>query len=188
MAENKELKNEKKYYSVEPGKPPIYIQAILYEKKMSAIDFFHITDAFLDWEKQGDDLAVVEPLITLLATWGDDLIFAFNDTMAELLYSIDTRKIAQDVYKGDNFSADKFLYVRCIALINSKRFYNDIVKGRKKLNRNLEFEAILCVPSFAWARVHDKTDNEYPYSAKFCYETMSNVEGWRGTSKFDIYK
>lgn len=33
-----------------------------------------MTDACLDWEKQGDDIAVIEPLVTLLAAWGDDLI------------------------------------------------------------------------------------------------------------------
>ena len=83
MDKDNEVKKERKYYTSGPGKPPIFIQAILYEKKMSAIDFFHLTDACLDWEKQGDDIAVIEPLVTLLAAWGDDLIFAFHDTMAD---------------------------------------------------------------------------------------------------------
>lgn len=99
---------------------------------MSAIDFFHLTDVYLDWEKKGDDNAVIEPLITLLATWGDDLIFAFDDMMAELLYSLDTQKIAWDVYKSSNFSADEFLYIRCVALINSKRSYNVLSTAEKK--------------------------------------------------------
>ena len=131
MDKDNEVKKERKYYTSGPGKPPIFIQAILYEKKMSAIDFFHLTDACLDWEKQGDDIAVIEPLVTLLAAWGDDLIFAFHDTMAELLYSLDTQKIAGDIYKDRSFSADEFLYIRCAALINSKRYYNDIVSGRE---------------------------------------------------------
>lgn len=179
MDKDNTANKEKTYYTAGPGKPPILIQAILSEKKMSAIDFFHITDAYLNWEKKGDDLAVMEPLITLLATWGDDLIFAFHDTMAELLYSLDTRKIAQDVYKGKNFSADEFLYVRCTALINSKRFYNDIVSGRKKLKHNLEFEAILRIPALAWAGFHGRSPDEYPYSTKYCYETMCNTDGWK---------
>lgn len=85
-------KKERVYYSAGPGKPPIFIQAILQERRMSAIDFFHLTDAYLDWGKKGDDLAVVEPLVALLAKWGDGLIFTFDDTMAELLYSLDTKK------------------------------------------------------------------------------------------------
>ena len=142
MDKDNEVKKERKYYTSGPGKPPIFIQAILYEKRMSAIDFFHLTDACLDWEKQGDDIAVIEPLVTLLAAWGDDLIFAFHDTMAELLYSLDTQKIAGDIYKDRSFSADEFLYIRCAALINSKRYYNDIVSGRRKLKGSLSFESI----------------------------------------------
>lgn len=178
MNKNNKVKNKRIYYTSGPGKPPIFVQAILYEKKMSAIDFFHLTDTYLNWDKKGDDLAVVEPLIAFLATWGDDFIFAFHDMMAELLYSLDTKKIAWDIYKDHNFSMDEFLYIRCAALINSKRYYNDIVSGRKKLKGNLEFEAILSVPAFAWARFHGKDENEYPYITKYCYETMSNIEGW----------
>ena len=40
---------------------------------MTPIDFFYFTD-YLDWDKQGDDYAVLEPLIALLAKYGDDLI------------------------------------------------------------------------------------------------------------------
>lgn len=180
MDGDNKVRQEKKYYTSGPGKPPIFIQAILCEKKMSAINFFHLTDVYLDWEKKGDDNAVIEPLITLLATWGDDLIFAFHDTMAELLYSLDTQKIAWDVYKSSNFSADEFLYIRCVALINSKRFYNDVISGRKKLKGSLAFEAILYVPALAWARFHGKSENDYPHTTKYCYETMSNTEGWKG--------
>lgn len=183
MDKDNEVKKERKYYTSGPGKPPIFIQAILYEKKMSAIDFFHLTDACLDWEMQGDDIAVIEPLVTLLAAWGDDLIFAFHDTMAELLYSLDTQKIAGDIYKDRSFSADEFLYIRCAALINSKRYYNDIVSGRRKLKGSLSFESILSVPAFAWARVHGKPENEYPHTTKYCYETMSNIEGWKGKTE-----
>lgn len=173
-------KKERVYYSAGPGKPPIFIQAILQERRMSAIDFFHLTDAYLDWGKKGDGLAVVEPLVALLAQWGDGLIFTFDDTMAELLYSLDTKKIAEGIYKDDNFSADEFLYIRCAALVNSKRFYNDIIKGRRKLKRSLEFETLLYVPSLAWERIHGGNGG-YPHSTKFCYETMSNAEGWKTT-------
>ncbi len=169
---------ERKYYMAGSGKPPIFVQAIIDNKKMSAIDFFHITDAYLDWDKAGDDDAVLEPLITFLSKWGDELIFAFDDMMAELLYSLDTKKIAHDVYKNDHFSGDDFLYVRCTALVNSKRFYNDIVKGRRKMKGNLEFEAILYVPGLAWARLHNENPEDYPHITEISYETMSNTEGW----------
>lgn len=179
MAENNAAKKERKYYTAGPGKPPVFIQAIIDQKKMSAIDFFHLTDAYLDWEKDGDNLAVTEPLIALLAKWGDELIFAFHDTMAELLYSLDTREIAETIYKGENFSGDEFLYIRCMALINTKPFYNAIVRGKKKLKRELTFEPILYVPALAWARCHNTSTDEYPHFTPFSCETMSNAAGWR---------
>ena len=170
---------ERKYYTAGEGKPPIFIQAIIDNEKMSDVEFFHFTN-LLDWSKQGDDMAVLEPLIAYLAQWGDEVIFAFHDKMAELLYSLDTRAIADGVYKGsDSFSGDEFLYIRCIALVNGKPFYNAIFKGRKKLKNDLEFEAILYVPMLAWERCHGKDMNEYPHFTKVSYETGSNVEGWK---------
>ena len=179
-----ETKKERHYYMPGPGKPPIYIQAILYNKKMTPLDFFYLTD-MLDWSQE-DENAIIEPLIKTLAKWGDTLIFAFDEMMAELLYTLDTRKIAQSIYKGENFSADEFLYIRCVALINSKPFYNAVIAGRKKLKTDLEFETLLSIPARAWARCHHKQSNEYPYLTKYCYETMSNKEGWKEVSEDDI--
>ena len=169
---------ERKYYSVGQGKPPIWIQPILENKEMTDIDFFHFTD-MLDWSKQGDDMAGMEPLIACLAQWGDNLIFAFDEKMSELLYRLDTKEIATRTYKDeDYFSGDDFLYVRCTALINGKPYYNAIVNKRKKLNSDTEFEAILYAPSYAWARTHGKGEEDYPYVTKVSYETGSNEEGW----------
>lgn len=99
--------------------------------------------------------------------------------MAELLYSIDSRVIANSIYKDmEHFSGDEFLYIRCTALVNGKPYYNAILKGRRKLKANMEFEAILYVPMLAWARRHGK-DTEYPHTTKLSYETGSNEAGWR---------
>lgn len=59
-----------------------------------------------------------------------------------------------------------------------KPFYNAILKGRRTLKRDMEFEAILYVPMLAWARRHGKSADEYPHLTKVCYETGSNKEGW----------
>lgn len=171
-------KKERKYYTTGPEKPPIFVQAIIDNKEMSADDFFHITDSYLDWTNPDDDDAITKPLVEFLSKWGDELIFAFDDKMTELLYSLDTKKIASDIYKDENFSGDEFLYIRCAALINSKRFYDEIIKGRRKMKRDLEFEAILYVPQTAWARLHNAETEDYPHDTKLSYETMSNTEGW----------
>lgn len=169
---------EKKYYSAGVGKPPIWIQPILDKKEMTDIDFFHFTD-MLDWSKQGDDMAVIEPLVACLAQWGDNLIFAFAEKMADLLYRLDTKEIAKSVYKNQEyFSDDEFLYIRCTALVNGKPYYNAIVNRRRKLKADMEFETILYVPMYAWARLHGKGAEEYCYITKVSYETGSNKEGW----------
>ena len=77
-------KNEKKFCEDGPGKTHI---------EMSAIDFFVFTDMYLNWDAE-DDEAIVEPLINFLTECGDDLIFAFDDRMAQLLYDIDTKAVA----------------------------------------------------------------------------------------------
>lgn len=115
MSQKQEDGRERKYYTAGHGKPPIFVQAIIDNRKMSAVDFFHITDAYLDWDKAGDDAAVLEPLIAFLAEWGDELIFAFADRMAKLLYSLDTRKIAQDIYK-DSFFRETIFYMSAAQL------------------------------------------------------------------------
>ena len=173
---------EKKVYTAGEGKPPIWLQPIIEQKKMFDLDFFHFTN-LLDWSKQGDDQEVLEPLIAFLTKWGDDVIFTFDDKMAELLYALDTREIADRMNKKgtDFFSPDAFLYSRCVALVNGKPFYTAILKGRKKLKWDMEFESILYVPMQAWARLHNKNMDEYPHITKHSYETFSNIDGWKET-------
>lgn len=167
---------ERKYYTGGEGKPPIWIQPIIENGKMYDLDFFHFTD-MLDWSKEGDE--VLEPLIAFLAEWGDNVIFAFDDKMAELLYSLDTYNVAKYMIEGSQyFSPDGFLYARCAALVNGKPYYNAVLKGRKKLSMDLDFEDILYVPMEAWGRLHDEDSGKYPHNTRLSYETYSNKDGW----------
>ena len=169
---------ERKYYLRGEEKPPIWIQPIIENGRMFDIDFFYFTN-MLDWDKQGNDEAVLEPLIAFLAKWGDSVIFAFHDKMAELLFTLDTYNIAKPIIESEvYFSPDIFLYARCVALVNGKSYYNAILKGRKKLSANLDFEAILYVPMDAWERLHNENSDRYPYVPKVSYETYSNEVGW----------
>lgn len=158
--------------------PPV-IWKMYHEKSLHDLDFFSMT-SILDWSKQGDDDLVLEPLVSYLAKWPDEVIFVFEDKMAELLYRLDRPEIARRVYRSDlYFSGDAFLYVRCVALINGRAYYNKILDGREKLKPDMEFEAILYAPGRAWARKHHKAAAEYPHIASPCYETGSNKEFWR---------
>lgn len=141
-------------------------------------DFFNLTDR-LDWSKQGDDDEVLKPLTDHLSQCSDEVIFAFEDKMAELLYKLDTPEIAKRTYGTlDYFSDDDFLYVRCIALINGRAYYNKILNGRENLDEDSEFEAILYAPAKAWARKYGKDIDEYPHIPNPDYETGSNTAAW----------
>lgn len=169
---------ERKCYSGGEGKPPIWIQPIIESGKMFDTDFFNFTN-MLDWEQQGTDEAVLEPLIAFLAKWGDNVIFAFHNKMAELLYSLDTYNIAKHIIESSAyFSPDAFLYTRCVALINGKPYYNAILNGRQKLSAYSEFESILYVPIKAWERLHNEDGDKYPYVSELSFETYSNKSGW----------
>ncbi|WP_085833393.1 DUF4240 domain-containing protein [Clostridium merdae] len=161
---------------MERNLPPA-IQKICNEHKMFDYDFFAMLNA-LDWSKKGNDELVVEPLIDYLAQWPDEVIFTFENKMSELLYAIDNPIIAKELYQSDRFSPDDFLYSRCTALIKGKAHYNAILMQKKKLRKNMEFEALLYVPAKAWAKKHQQDPSQYPHSPQPSYETGSNQELW----------
>ena len=140
--------------------------------------FWFIMD-MLDWNKQGDDEKVMAPAVRYLSKQSDEEIFDFSDIMAKLLYDIDSKKLAEKIYgKDDYFSGDEFLYTRCVALINGKDYYYAVKNGKKKLNRDLEFESILYLPIDAWSKKHKKSPELYPHIAEYSYETGRNSELW----------
>lgn len=170
------------------GQLPPAIYYIYQNRSMHDLDFFAMTGC-LDWSRQGNDDLVLEPLIAYLAKWPDEVIYVFEDKMAELLYKLDRPEIARRAYRTDrHFSGDDFLYVRCAALVNGRAYYNKILDGRKKLNKDMEFEALLYVPAKAWARKHHKNPSEYPHMANPCYETGSNEGCWRKENLWTEYK
>ena len=150
--------------------PPV-IEKMYKEKSLHDLDFFAMTNA-LDWSQQGNDDLVLEPLIQYLSQWPDEVIFVFEDKMAELLHGLDRPEIARRTYRSDKyFSGDGFLYARCVALVNGRAYYQKILDGRKKLDGDKEFEAILYAPRKAWARKHHKDPSDYPHMASPDYET-----------------
>ena len=54
--------------------------------------FFELIMDVCDWDKSGDDDAVIAPLINFLSGLSDDEIYSFDDIMADLLYELDTKK------------------------------------------------------------------------------------------------
>lgn len=145
---------------------------------MDEAGFWEIMN-LLDWEKEGEDDDVLLPVIERLVALDDSAIFAFDDIMARLLYDIDGRAWAEDIYGNlDNVSSDDFLYTRCVALVNGKDYYEAIKNRAETLDADLEFEAILYAPPIAWAVKHDADVEGYPHETKYSFETGSNVAKW----------
>ncbi len=141
--------------------------------------FWQILKKF-DWYNAGDDDEVMQPALNHLAQLEDEEIFAFEERMAELLYALDTRELADKLYAEDEYmSGDIFLYQRCCVLVNGKDYYNGILNGIELPDPDLEFEAILYLPSRAWAKKHNADPDDYPYITKTSYETGSNTERWK---------
>lgn len=147
---------------------------------MTKYNFFWNTMELCDWNNEGDDDKVLRPVIEFLSKQDDFLIFQFEDLMAELLYYLDTKKLAEECEKVDPFmSDDTFLYSRCVALINGPIYYEQVKQGKENNVWNMEFESLLYVPQKAWALKHKNAVDQYPHTSLFSFETGSNRDGWK---------
>lgn len=143
-------------------------------------DFFWTTMELCDWKKESDDDKVLKPVVEYLSKQEDSVIFEFDDFMTELLYNLDTEKLAEQCEKVDpQMCDDTFLYSRCVALINGPDYYEKVRWGREKNVWSMEFESLLYVPQKAWALKHSCSAEDYPHSSPLSYETGSNKEGWK---------
>lgn len=131
----------------------------------------------LDWDKEGDDEAVLAPAIQLLSEQEEDFILDFHDWFAGQLYRLDGEDYADaSVEEGEYFSSDLFLYARCAILANGRVFYERVKANTADFPKDLFFEALLSLPSLAYEQ---KTGKELPRAPKYIYETGFNPEGWR---------
>lgn len=156
-------KNEDKNVEVEP---------------MPRDQFFDLIMNVCDWDRSGDDNAVLKPLIDHLSKQSDEVIFSFEETMTELLHELDTKENMERAVKCYPHSDDTFLYSRCVALINGKQYFEEAKAGKRQDLWTSEFEAILYVARRAWSVKNGKDMNEFPYFSKLSYETGSNKEAW----------
>lgn len=132
--------------------------------------------ALLDWSKSGDDDAVIEPVVAVLAAMPVGNIHQFQDILSEKLWNLDTRAHALAINPDeDSISADGFLYDRCAVVANGRSFYQAVLKNPEKFPKGLEFGKLLSVADLAYER---KTGEEFQHVPKFNYETGSNIAGW----------
>lgn len=132
----------------------------------------------LDWSKEGDDAAVIEPVVAALAAMNVADIYRFQDVLAEKLWLLDTRAHAEaSVEDPDEYiSADIFLYDRCCVVANGRKFYEKVLQDPSQWPKGLSFERLLDVASDAYER---KTGSEMDYFSTYNYESGSNEKGWK---------
>lgn len=146
---------------------------------MTEAAFWNII-ALLDWEKSGDDEAVLLPAIEALSQFSKESIKKFKDILSEKLYLLDGERYA--LHTGENaysengaFSVDTFLYARACAVANGKEYFDSVLKNPQEMPKDLIFEALLYLPNEAYEK---KTGKELQYVPKYNYETFFNIEGW----------
>ncbi len=159
-------------------------------KIMNEATFWKLIER-LDWGKTGNDEAVINPVRDALSDMSSTEIFGFEELLAEKLYALDTkahaREIGKGAYAGEDtyFSVDWFLYSRCAVVANGKIFYESVINNPKKFPKDIEYEALLSIAREAY---DSKELGEWVYVSTKCYETYSNLNGWKNDEAKNIEK
>lgn len=143
-------------------------------------DYFWEIISLLDWSKEGDDEAVVEPAVLHLASNSVRHILEFADLLSEKLYTLDgpayAKHIGEDSWSPNRyFSVDNFLYARCCVVANGKEMFEKVVHDPSQMPKDFTFEELLYISSEAYVR---KTGKAYDYTPAFPIETYSNQKNW----------
>lgn len=147
---------------------------------LSEQDFWDLI-ALLDWQKEGDDEAVIEPVISALAASPLRHIYDFKDILSQKLYLLDTAQHAAQIgemaYKegSEKFSPDSFLFTRCCAVSNGRDAYEKARLNPTAMPKDLEFAPLLRVANEAYRR---QKRTLMRYVAAYPIETFSNEKGW----------
>ena len=83
--------------------------------------------------------------------------------------------VGEHAWPDSGFSADGFLYSRCVVVANGKVVYERILADPSQMPKDMEFEALL---SMAWKAFEKKTGKEYDRLTRVSFETFSNKVGW----------
>jgi len=144
--------------------------------------FWHII-GLLDWTREGNDGAILEPAIQYLSNLPEEAILVLDDFLSEKLYHLDAQPYAENAgenaYRGEDapFSADDFLYARCYVVAQGKDFYYRVLQNPEEMPEDQTFESLLSLAPAAYRR---KTDKKMDHVPAYPIETFSNAEGWDG--------
>lgn len=146
---------------------------------MDEATFWGLLDQ-LDWRHEGEDDRVVAPVVRALTTLTLEEIESFDQILARKLFALDGRAWAREIgsgWRGGKYpiSGDEFLYVRCVALVNGRDFYEAVLADPSQMPKDMEFESLLYIGRTAWEA---KTGEEPDFDTDVSFETWSNEAGW----------
>ncbi|MBK8653250.1 MAG: DUF4240 domain-containing protein [Haliscomenobacter sp.] len=148
-------------------------------------DWFWNTIDRLDWKQEGNEDAVIRPVVNYLASQPFRNILLFADILSEKLYTLDAQVFAENMgehsfREGYYFSVDDFLYARCCVVANGRIAYQNVLDDPEEMPDNQTFGALLRVAPEAY---HQKTGQRLQYQPAYDVETFSNEKGWMGTEE-----
>jgi len=136
--------------------------------------FWQLIDK-IDWQKKSDD-ARLQPLIDALSANSSADIFRFSEQLALKLYNLDGPQFAEALEKDElGFSADTFLYTRCLVVAKGEGFYKNVIKNPNEMPLGKDFEALLYVAEKAYFQKNKKPYNYVPTTN---YESFFNQKLW----------
>ena len=140
--------------------------------------FWRLIDT-LDWSKEGNDEAVIAPLVKHLANAPLAHIYSFHDLLSEMLWKLDTKQHAQpflnDPEEEGYLSVDDFLYARCAVVANGQAYYDNILLSPSEMPTHITFEPLLYVAGEAYKQ---QTGKPLMTPPAYNYETYGNKKGW----------
>jgi Protein of unknown function (DUF4240) len=147
---------------------------------MSEDDFWDLID-LLNWDEEGNDDAVIAPVVQHLSDLSESEILAFQEALAEKLWMLDgerfAREIGRDCYQGPDkaFSREWFLAARCCAVANGQDFFEDILLSPENMPKDLGFLALSTVAERAYRK---KTGRSLTHKTRHDTETGTNLRNW----------
>lgn len=143
-------------------------------------DDFWDAIGLLDWDCEGGDAAVAEPLVAHLAALPDGDLFVFDDALAAHLRALDQRDVADRAFGPfrDRLFPDEFLGWRCACVAAGRDRWEDALAGCSAPPPGERFEELMFAPMRAWARKHGDDPPDYPHQPYPGFQTCANEEGW----------
>ncbi|MCI7767929.1 MAG: DUF4240 domain-containing protein [Oscillospiraceae bacterium] len=166
----------------------LFMRSQTTSKTVTDKDFWEIIDS-IDHEYGGDSEAVISSIVRHLKHCEDSYIFSFDDKLCELIYALDGRRWAEDIFGKEEFAEDKFLSARCVAVAAGMETYTKVLGHREAIDlSSIHFhdgkwysatDGLITAAAEAWSAKHLMSPSKYPHVPPFSIKSHSNEEMWK---------